>query len=391
MKSLYSNSKGSALQSIIIGILLLVIGFLILFFLAEDNIKSFLKHYNSLDENNAQSQTIDSDSKAQSGNKPLIDSYETSTGNHNLDSHPTAQLTQGELSEVHGFGSKDHLTKVPSKYSSKNELVHRDVYEPLISLIQDAAKDNIKINIVSAYRSYEHQKSIWERKWGGAAEDDTLRAQEILTYSSFPGTSRHHWGTDIDFNSVSLEYWSSAEGKKVYDWLQENAPKYGFCQTYAPGRKGRGYEDEPWHWSHMNTARSYYEEITNGQALAAALSQNVKGSNAVQSIASQVTNYITNISSCTESRHNGYKSTSNFAKYNNDSIKKTNHDKVDISKHHNFATQTDFYSKAEINSNVKNIDVNSDYQKYNPNFPYIDNKEGNVIITTHQDIQLTYE
>ena len=30
-----------------------------------------------------------------------------------------------------------------------------------------------------------------------------------------PGTSRHHWGTDIDFNSVDPAYFKTATGIKV--------------------------------------------------------------------------------------------------------------------------------------------------------------------------------
>ncbi|NJK84501.1 MAG: M15 family metallopeptidase [Saprospiraceae bacterium] len=40
------------------------------------------------------------------------------------------------------------------------------------------------------------------------------RALKILKYSSMPGTSRHHWGTDIDLNSFSNSYFEQGEGKK---------------------------------------------------------------------------------------------------------------------------------------------------------------------------------
>ena len=32
-------------------------------------------------------------------------------------------------------------------------------------MIDKAQKDNIKLSVVSAFRSYQRQKQIWENKW----------------------------------------------------------------------------------------------------------------------------------------------------------------------------------------------------------------------------------
>src|SRR5690625_6663701 len=79
----------------------------------------------------------------------------------------------------------------------------------------DAAtrEEVIVFQIRSATRNFEYQKSIWERKWNGESpiengeilpettSDPVERALKILRYSSMPGSSRHHWGTDIDLRS----------------------------------------------------------------------------------------------------------------------------------------------------------------------------------------------
>jgi LAS superfamily LD-carboxypeptidase LdcB len=81
------------------------------------------------------------------------------------------------------------------------------------------------------------------------------KATDILTYSSMPGTSRHHWGTDLDLNSLDNSYFESGEGKRVYDFLSRCAEEYGFFQVYTSKDGGRtGYEEEKWHWSYMPTA-----------------------------------------------------------------------------------------------------------------------------------------
>lgn len=208
-----------------------------------------------------------------------------------------AAIIPKTLDTVHGHNNQHELTEVPSQYTTKNEQVHQNVISPLLSLIDSAHQDGITITVVSGYRSYERQKSIWENKWGQHADDDLNKARDILRYSSFPGTSRHHWGTDIDFNSVSPAYWQSPEGMRVFDWLTQNAPRFGFCQTYGKGRS-HGYEEEPWHWSHIPTASRYYAQISEPAVLEIALAQEVKGAQAVRTLAPEMMNYITGINAC---------------------------------------------------------------------------------------------
>jgi hypothetical protein len=75
------------------------------------------------------------------------------------------------------------------------------------------------------------------------------------------GTTRHHWGTDIDINSLENSYFKSGAGKKLYDWMLLHAAEYGFHQTYTDKSKGRtGYEEEKWHWSYLPLSGPFLEE-----------------------------------------------------------------------------------------------------------------------------------
>jgi len=107
----------------------------------------------------------------------------------------------------------------------------KEAYEAWKKMHAAAAKDGVNLIIISATRNFDYQKGIWERKWNDAkykGKTDTETALNILKYSSMPGTSRHHWGTDVDFNSVTPSYFTSGNGKKVYTWLLKNAATYGF-------------------------------------------------------------------------------------------------------------------------------------------------------------------
>jgi hypothetical protein len=100
------------------------------------------------------------------------------------------------------------------------------------------------------------------------------RLDVIIQFSALPGTSRHHWGTEIDFNSVKVADWqppntAQPAGKffALGQWLQANAPKVGFLQAYTPGRSG-GYNEEPWHYSYAPLSfglRQRYSNLVNLQ------------------------------------------------------------------------------------------------------------------------------
>ena len=166
----------------------------------------------------------------------------------------------------------DELVLVPVKYANREDIyMNKEAYDAFIKMYYDALSDDVSLKIMSGFRNFNHQKSIWEKKWNGEQmlqgniratdiADYEKRALEILKFSAMPGTSRHHWGTDIDLNSLNNSYFESGYGKKVYDWLLENAPKYGFCQPYtAKGdNRDRGYEEEKWHWSYLPVANQYY-------------------------------------------------------------------------------------------------------------------------------------
>lgn len=159
--------------------------------------------------------------------------------------------------------------------------LRKEAAEDFKKLIAAFKKDhpNIQLYITSATRPFISQKGIWEAKFNGSRKvggkdlsktipDHKERSRKILQYSSMPSTSRHHWGTDLDINSLNPAYYTYGEGKIIYDWFEKNAAKYGFCQPYKnyEERKG-GYFDEPWHWTYTPLAKQllsdwnrYYDE-----------------------------------------------------------------------------------------------------------------------------------
>ena len=139
--------------------------------------------------------------------------------------------------------------------------LRKETAEALKKLIYRLKKDHpeLKFWVQSATRNFYSQKGIWEAKWNGQRQvngkdlrtikDPLTRARTILEYSSMPGTSRHHWGTDFDINSLNPAHYKSGTGKILYEWMLANAPDFGFCLVYTEDRTA-GYHWEPWHWSY---------------------------------------------------------------------------------------------------------------------------------------------
>jgi len=150
--------------------------------------------------------------------------------------------------------------------SARGAYLRKETYEAFIRMANAAKEDGVQLTIISATRNYFQQKAIWERKWTAEAaiKNEAERAKKILLFSSMPGSSRHHWGTDMDLNNLNNEYFDSGEGLKIYEWLQAHAQEYGFCQPYTSKENGRtGYEEEKWHWSYTPLSIPFLEAYKN--------------------------------------------------------------------------------------------------------------------------------
>ena len=159
------------------------------------------------------------------------------------------------------YKKDSNFSIVSSKYSSKTIYLRKEVLQKFDQMYDAALKDGIKLVIISGTRSFNHQKYIWDRKWAKniLKMDSISTVKEIMKYSSMPSTSRHHWGTDIDLNSLENSYFEKGEGKKIFDWLVANAFKYGFHMTYdnQEETKRTGYKMEKWHWSYMPISKQF--------------------------------------------------------------------------------------------------------------------------------------
>ncbi|WP_396595940.1 M15 family metallopeptidase [Dokdonia sp. R86516] len=183
----------------------------------------------------------------------------------------TTSIFQG-ISEDELLGKGAPLLTKTSAYRLRPEAAV--AYEEMKSA---ALKEGIKFQVVSSYRDYNHQNRIWERKYNRFREsglNPTAAIEKIIEYSTIPGTSRHHWGTDIDIVDatpkvsggllVPSKFHGNGPFCKFKEWMDKNANTYGFYLVYTDDQNRKGFNYEPWHYSFKSLSLDYlkkYQEL----------------------------------------------------------------------------------------------------------------------------------
>ncbi len=163
----------------------------------------------------------------------------------------------------------------------KDIKLQKEVYDALQKMTAAAKKDNVHIVLVSGYRSFAHQKRIWNRKFDKYRKQGLSVKQcieKITNYTAIPGTSRHHWGTDVD---LSDKYASGLNNKKralFNQWMQKNAKKFGFYLVYTNDKNRTGYKYESWHFTYKKLSKPLLEKYLKANVFELIQHQGVKGS-----------------------------------------------------------------------------------------------------------------
>ena len=138
----------------------------------------------------------------------------------------------------------------------KNKLIDY-AYDKFLELWQAANDQGFYLMVTSSYRDYESQKEIYDYRvstWGERKADET---------AARPGHSEHQTGLVIDMTSKTEPLADSFTDSKAYEWLKENAYKYGFIERYPEGKTYlTGYNPESWHWRYvgLEAAKTMHDE-----------------------------------------------------------------------------------------------------------------------------------
>lgn len=130
--------------------------------------------------------------------------------------------------------------------------------------IEMRAAGYANVFVTSAYRSYAYQSSLFNTYIGEemAKNPSLTRAEakkKVLRYSAYPGTSEHQTGLCVDLMVNGMaELDESFANYPVYEWLRENAWKFGFILRFPEDKVAiTGYDFEPWHYRFVGRYDAY--------------------------------------------------------------------------------------------------------------------------------------
>lgn len=157
---------------------------------------------------------------------------------------------------THMHNRRDEL--VPVESYGGQEVLHPEAalaYNAMLVAVRAAGFKAPLFQVVSGYRSLETQERLFARQlqkqrglhpeWS----EEQVRA-EARKWVAPPGHSDHETGCAVDLwlgYSISGSNNAKMRATPAYQWLAENAWRFGFCE-YAQSGKLQG---EAWHWKYI--------------------------------------------------------------------------------------------------------------------------------------------
>lgn len=165
--------------------------------------------------------------------------------------------------------STDHLVTVTGHHRLQSPAA-----KAFLSMQQAAKEAGFDLQPASTFRDFKRQQTIWNEKFNGKRPvldqqsqpinihdlNTEQRCKAILRWSALPGTSRHHWGSDLDIydpsllpagKKLQLEPWEYEAGgyfSPLNQWINDHMAKFSFYRPFAQDKGGVAVE--PWHLSY---------------------------------------------------------------------------------------------------------------------------------------------
>ena len=145
-----------------------------------------------------------------------------------------------------------NLESISLKYANSDKYLQKEAKEAFEKLSDDASNLGYRIVAISAYRDYNYQNELFNYY----VKEKGL--EYALNCSAKPGHSEHQTGLAVDVEGENKDY-DQFENTKEFDWIKNNAHKYGFILRYPKGKEHiTGFKYEPWHYRYVGIDAAQY-------------------------------------------------------------------------------------------------------------------------------------
>lgn len=147
--------------------------------------------------------------------------------------------------------------EIETDYVQGSYEMEKTAAKHMCEMIAAAKEDGINLKVLSAYRTVNYQKKLFERNVKSRMEDYGMTYDEAYYDTSIniapPGGSEHNAGLAADI--ITEDDWDTYTGfedTEEFAWLQVHAPEHGFILRYLKGKEDiTGYIYEPWHYRYV--------------------------------------------------------------------------------------------------------------------------------------------
>lgn len=171
-----------------------------------------------------------------------------------------------ESSPVDESYEPENLVSLNTIPNGESIFLRHDAAESFISMLDAMAKDGLAVLPIKGYTSYQAQNEAMSDSVdkfiaeGCSSSEANKKSSQLLLE---PGKDEAQLGTSVDI-SVNVNSVESFSSTKQYQWIQNNACKFGFVIRYeADKQEITGVSAKPWHLRYVGVEAAEYMKSNN--------------------------------------------------------------------------------------------------------------------------------
>lgn len=146
----------------------------------------------------------------------------------------------------------------PAVPANETQLLRKEAADALEQMFQAASNDGISLYLISGYRDYQLQTSLYN------TYVSRMGIQQAERIDDHPGASEHQIGLAADLGTVDhiCELGGCFSNTTAYQWLVNNSYRYGWILRYPEGKEDvTGIMYSPWNFRYVGVeqAEKLYE------------------------------------------------------------------------------------------------------------------------------------